>query len=93
MRQAAGDVVTVQAMPERTREATCKLSASHGEGQKRVATVRISLGGGRGRCGLSADGGRPCPEVPRSVGVSADALSFRGECAMIVIWVLLRLRC
>ena len=72
MRQVAGDVVAVQVIPERMREATCKLAACHGEGQNRLATVRISLGGGRGQCGLSADGGRPCPEVPRSVAVGGD---------------------
>ena len=92
VRQAAGDVLAVQVIPERRREATCKLSAYHSEGQKRVATVRISLGRGRGRCGLSADSGRPCPEVPRSVAVSGDAPSMRGE-AMIVIWEQNRLRC
>ena len=79
VRQAAGDVLAVKVIPERMREATCKLSAYHSEGQKRVATVRLSLGKGRRRCGLSADGGRPCPEVPRSVAVSGDAPSIRGE--------------
>ena len=72
--------MAVQVMPERRREATCKLLSYHGEGQKRVATVRTSVGRGRGRCGLSADSGRPCPEVPRSVAVSGDAPSIRGDC-------------
>ena len=80
VRQAAGDVLAVQVIPERTREATCNLLVYHGEGQNRVATVCLSLVGGRGRCGLSADGGRPCPEVPRSVAVSGDAPSIRGDC-------------
>ena len=35
VRQAAGDVLAVQVIPERRREATCKLSAYHSEGQKR----------------------------------------------------------
>ena len=48
VRQAAGDVLAVQVIPERMREATCNLSAYHGEGQKGGETVRISLVGGRG---------------------------------------------
>ena len=76
VRQAARDVLAVQVIPERMREATCNLLAYHGEGQKGDETVRISLAGGRGWCGLSAGGGRPCPEVPRWVAVSDDAAAI-----------------
>ena len=69
--QAAVEDLAFQDLPERPRESTCSLSDAHSEGQNRVGSVRVPLGGGRGWYGLAADEWRRALEVPRSGSVTA----------------------
>ena len=69
--QAAVEDLAFQDLPERARESTCSSSDAHSEGQNRVGSVRVPLGGGRGWYGLAADEWRRALEVPRSGSVTA----------------------
>ena len=83
--QAAVEDLAFQDLPERARESTCSSSDAHSEGQNRVGSVRVPLGGGRGWYGLAADEWRRAQEVPRSGSMTAGP--SRMEPSMVFIFV------